>query len=261
MPDPVGEISGVQRRPSGISVGRMRVPLGVFGMVYESRPNVTIEAASLAIKSGNAAILRGGSEAIHSNLALAQVVQAALVEAGLPPEAVQLVATTDRAAVGRLIAMPEYVDVIIPRGGKGLIARISAEAKVPVIKHLDGNCYVYVDAEVDLEHGRARHRQRQDAEVQPLQCGRVAAGAPRRGGGFPAAHRRGLRGQGRRDALRPARQGDPCGGARRASWSMPPRPTGPRSTSRRSSASSSSIRSTKPSSASTATARTTPTRS
>ena len=139
MPDPVGEISGVKRRPSGISVGQMRVPLGVFGMIYESRPNVTIEAASLAIKSGNACILRGGSEAIHSNLALAQLVQAALAQAGLPPEAVQLVATTDRAAVGHLIAMPEYVDVIIPRGGKGLIARIAAEAKVPVIKHLDGN--------------------------------------------------------------------------------------------------------------------------
>ena len=151
MPDPVGEISAVQRRPSGISVGRMRVPLGVFGMIFESRPNVTIEAASLAIKSGNAAILRGGSEAIHSNLALAQRVQAALADAGLPPEAVQLVATTDRAAVGRLIAMPEFVDVIIPRGGKGLIERISREAKVPVIKHLDGNCHVYVDAEVDLE--------------------------------------------------------------------------------------------------------------
>ena len=151
MPDPVGEISAVQRRPSGISVGRMRVPLGVFGMIYESRPNVTIEAASLAIKSGNAAILRGGSEAIHSNLALAQLVQAALADAGLPPDAVQLIATTDRAAVGHLIAMPEFVDVIIPRGGKGLIARISAEAKVPVIKHLDGNCHIYVDAEVDLE--------------------------------------------------------------------------------------------------------------
>ena len=151
MPDPVGEISGVQRRPSGISVGRMRVPLGVFGMIYESRPNVTIEAASLAIKSGNAAILRGGSEALHSNLALAEVVQAALHEAGLPAEAVQLVATVDRAAVGHLIAMPEFVDVIIPRGGKGLIARISAEAKVPVIKHLDGNCHVYVDAEVDVD--------------------------------------------------------------------------------------------------------------
>jgi glutamate-5-semialdehyde dehydrogenase len=151
MPDPVGEIGNVKRQPSGISVGQMRVPLGVFGMIYESRPNVTIEAASLAIKSGNAAILRGGSEATHSNLALARLVQAALVEAGLPPEAVQLVSTTDRAAVGRLITMPEYVDVIIPRGGKGLIERISAESKVPVIKHLDGNCHVYVDAEVDLD--------------------------------------------------------------------------------------------------------------
>ncbi|MFN8865986.1 MAG: glutamate-5-semialdehyde dehydrogenase, partial [Pseudomonadota bacterium] len=150
MPDPVGEITEVTRRPSGMSVGRMRVPLGVFGMIYESRPNVTIEAASLAIKSGNACILRGGSEALHSNLALWRCVQAALAEAGLLPAAVQLVETTDRAAVGRLIAMPESVDVIIPRGGKSLIERISAEARVPVIKHLDGNCHVYVDAEVDL---------------------------------------------------------------------------------------------------------------
>ncbi len=151
MPDPVGEITGVKRRPSGISVGQMRVPLGVFGMVYESRPNVTIEAASLAIKSGNACILRGGSEALHSNLALWALVQAALVDAGLPADAVQLVQTTDRAAVGHLITMPEHVDVIIPRGGKGLIERISAQARVPVIKHLDGNCHVYVDAEVDLD--------------------------------------------------------------------------------------------------------------
>jgi len=151
MPDPIGEITGVKRRPSGISVGQMRVPLGVFGMIYESRPNVTIEAASLAIKSGNACILRGGSEALHSNLALWKLVQAALVEAGLPADAVQLVQTTDRAAVGRLIAMPEYVDVIIPRGGKGLIERISAEARVPVIKHLDGNCHTYVDDPCDLD--------------------------------------------------------------------------------------------------------------
>ena len=151
MPDPIGEITDLRQRPSGISVGRMRVPLGVFGMVYESRPNVTIEAASLAIKSGNACILRGGSEAIHSNLALWKLVQAALVEAGLPPDAVQLVQTTDRAAVGLLIASPEAVDVIIPRGGKGLIERISREARVPVIKHLDGNCHVYVDASADLE--------------------------------------------------------------------------------------------------------------
>ena len=151
MADPVGEITNLAQRPSGIRVGRMRVPLGVFGMIYESRPNVTIEAAALAIKSGNAAILRGGSEAIHSNLALWKLVQAALTEAGLPPDAVQLVQTTDRAAVGYLIASPEAVDVIIPRGGKGLIERVSREAKVPVIKHLDGNCHVYVDASADLE--------------------------------------------------------------------------------------------------------------
>ena len=150
MPDPVGEISNLKRRPSGIAVGQMRVPLGVFGMIYESRPNVTIEAASLAIKSGNACILRGGSEALQSNLALWRLVQAALVDAGLPPHGVQLVETTDRAAVGHLITMPESVDVIIPRGGKGLIERISRDARVPVIKHLDGNCHVYVDAQVDL---------------------------------------------------------------------------------------------------------------
>ena len=150
LPDPVGEITNVRRRPTGISVGQMRVPIGVFGMIYESRPNVTIEAASLAIKSGNACVLRGGSEAIHSNLALWKLVQAALAESGLPTNAVQLVQTTDRAAVGQLIAMPQYVDVIIPRGGKGLIERISAEAKVPVIKHLDGNCHTYVDEQVDL---------------------------------------------------------------------------------------------------------------
>lgn len=150
LPDPVGEITNVRRRPTGISVGQMRVPIGVFGMIYESRPNVTIEAASLAIKSGNACVLRGGSEAIHSNLALWKLVQAALAESNLPTNAVQLVQTTDRAAVGQLIAMPQFVDVIIPRGGKGLIERISASAKVPVIKHLDGNCHTYVDEVVDL---------------------------------------------------------------------------------------------------------------
>ena len=150
MPDPIGAITDLREQPSGIQVGRMRVPIGVFAMIYESRPNVTIEAASLAIKSGNACILRGGSEALQSNLALAALVQAALVEAGLPADAVQLVPTTDRAVVGHLIAAPEAVDVIIPRGGKGLIERISREAKVPVIKHLDGNCHVYVDAPADL---------------------------------------------------------------------------------------------------------------
>lgn len=150
MPDTIGEIVGMQQQPSGIRVGRMRVPIGVFGMIYESRPNVTIEAASLSIKSGNACILRGGSEAIDSNRALALLVQQALIEAGLPENAVQLVQTTDREAVGQLIAMPQYVDVIIPRGGKGLIERISAGAKVPVIKHLDGNCHTYVDDPCDI---------------------------------------------------------------------------------------------------------------
>ena len=151
MPDIIGSITGMTQQPSGIRVGQMRVPIGVFGMIYESRPNVTIEAASLAIKSGNACILRGGSEAIDSNKALAALVQLALAEAGLPIDAVQLVPTTDRAAVGELITMPQYVDVVIPRGGKGLIERISQDAKVPVIKHLDGNCHTYVDDPCDLD--------------------------------------------------------------------------------------------------------------
>ena len=150
MPDVIGEIIGMKQQPSGIRVGQMRVPIGVFGMIYESRPNVTIEAASLAIKSGNACILRGGSEAIESNKALAALVQTALVEAGLPADSVQLVPTTDREAVGQLITMPQFVDVIIPRGGKGLIERISRDAKVPVIKHLDGNCHVYIDDPCDI---------------------------------------------------------------------------------------------------------------
>ncbi len=150
MPDPIGAIVDLREQPSGIRVGRMRVPIGVFVMIYESRPNVTIEAASLAIKSGNACILRGGSEALASNVALGRVVQAALAEAGLPPDAVQLVETADRAAVGHLIASPESIDLVIPRGGKSLIERIAREAKVPVLKHLDGNCHVYVDADADL---------------------------------------------------------------------------------------------------------------
>ena len=151
MPDVIGEIIGMKQQPSGIRVGQMRVPIGVFGMIFESRPNVTIEAASLSIKSGNACVLRGGSEAIESNKALARLVQQALVESGLPADAVQLVQTTDREAVGHLIAMPQYVDVVIPRGGKGLIERISRDAKVPVIKHLDGNCHTYVDDPCDLD--------------------------------------------------------------------------------------------------------------
>ncbi len=167
MPDPIGEITDLKRQPSGIQVGRMRVPLGVFAMVYESRPNVTIEAASLAIKSGNAAILRGGSEALASNLALARLVERALASAGLPTEAVQVVATPDRSAVGCLLAMHEHVDVMIPRGGKSLIERVSAEAKMPVIKHLDGNCHVYVDAEVDLEMALAVTDNAKTQKVSP----------------------------------------------------------------------------------------------
>jgi len=149
LPDPIGAILDMSYRPSGIQVGKMRVPLGVIGIIYESRPNVTCEAASLCLKSGNAAILRGGSEAIHSNQAIATCIAEGLKAAGLPHEAVQVVETTDREAVGRLIAMPEYVDVIVPRGGKGLIERISNDARVPVIKHLDGICHVYIDAEAD----------------------------------------------------------------------------------------------------------------
>lgn len=151
LPDPIGEIDGMVYRPSGIQLGKMRVPLGVIGMIYESRPNVTIEAASLAIKSGNAIILRGGSEAYHSNQAIATCVQAGLATAGLPSEAVQVLQTTDRAAVDSLITMTEFVDVVIPRGGKGLIERITKSARVPVIKHLDGNCHTYVDATCNLD--------------------------------------------------------------------------------------------------------------
>ncbi|SHF46244.1 glutamate-5-semialdehyde dehydrogenase [Modicisalibacter ilicicola DSM 19980] len=155
LPDPVGEIDGLRSRPSGIQVGHMRVPLGVIGIIYESRPNVTVEAAGLCLKSGNACILRGGSEARDSNAAIAACIARGLAEAGLPAAAAQVVATTDRAAVGRLISMPEHVDVIIPRGGKSLIERISREARVPVIKHLDGVCHVYVDATADLDKALA----------------------------------------------------------------------------------------------------------
>ncbi len=151
LPDPVGEITDLNYRPSGIQVGKMRVPLGVIGIIYESRPNVTADAAGLCLKSGNAAILRGGSEAQHSNQAIAACIQFGLTAAGLPADAVQVIATTDRAAVGQLITMKQYVDVIVPRGGKSLIERISAEASVPVIKHLHGICHVYIDDRADVE--------------------------------------------------------------------------------------------------------------
>ena len=151
LPDPIGEIRDMHYVPSGIQVGKMRVPLGVIGIIYESRPNVTVEAASLCIKSGNATILRGGSEAIHSNQAIAQCLNEGLAVVGFPASAVQVVETTDRAAVGELITMPKYVDVIVPRGGKGLIERITRDASVPIIKHLDGVCHVYVDQAADAQ--------------------------------------------------------------------------------------------------------------
>ena len=151
LADPIGEITDMNYRPTGIQLGRMRVPLGVIGIIYESRPNVTADAAALCLKSGNATILRGGSEAIYSNQAIAACIKQGLAKAGLPETAVQVVETTDRAAVGQLITMPEYVDVIVPRGGKGLIERISNEARVPVIKHLDGICHVYIDSDADLD--------------------------------------------------------------------------------------------------------------
>lgn len=154
LPDPVGCITDLKYRPSGIQVGKMRVPLGVIGIIYESRPNVTVEAASLCMKSGNATILRGGSEAIHSNQAIAACIREGLMAAGLPETAVQVINTTDRAAVGELITMPEFVDVIVPRGGKGLIERISRDAKVAVIKHLDGICHVYIDQDADPEKAK-----------------------------------------------------------------------------------------------------------
>ena len=155
LPDPIGAVTDLQDRPSGIRLGKMRVPLGVVGIIYESRPNVTIDAASLCLKSGNATILRGGSEAIASNQAIAACISRGLQSVGLPENVVQVINTTDRAAVGELITMPEFVDVIVPRGGKGLIERISADARVPVIKHLDGNCHVYIDDEADSEKALA----------------------------------------------------------------------------------------------------------
>ena len=151
LSDPIGEISDLKFRPSGIQVGRMRVPLGVIGIIYEARPNVTADAAALCLKSGNASILRGGSEAIRCNRAIAALVQEGVASAGLPPHAVQVIETTDRAVVGHLITMREFVDVIVPRGGKGLIARLLAEARVPMIQHLDGNCHVYIDDDADAE--------------------------------------------------------------------------------------------------------------
>ena len=181
LPDPVGEVTDLAFRPSGIQVGRMRVPLGVVGIIYESRPNVTADAASLCLKSGNAAILRGGSESLESNRAIAACMHAGLRAAGLPERALQLVATPDRSAVGHLITMPEYVDVIVPRGGKGLIERISAEARIPVIKHLDGVCHVYIDDAADPEKAfvvALNAKTQRYGTCNTMETLLVAAGAP-----------------------------------------------------------------------------------
>ena len=167
LPDPIGAITDLSYRPSGIQVGKMRVPLGVIGIIYESRPNVTADAAALCVKSGNAAILRGGSEANHSNRAIASCIYQALEQAGLPRNSVQLVEKTDRDAVGKLVTMHRYVDVVVPRGGKGLIERVSTEARVPVIKHLDGICHVYIDGEADIEKAMRVAFNSKDA---PLRC-------------------------------------------------------------------------------------------
>jgi glutamate-5-semialdehyde dehydrogenase len=262
MADVIGEIIGMKQQPSGIRVGQMRVPIGVFGMIYESRPNVTIEAASLAIKSGNAAILRGGSEAIESNKALALLVSEALAEAGLPVEAVQLVQTTDREAVGQLIAMPEFVDVIIPRGGKGLIERISRDAKVPVIKHLDGNCHVYVDdtAEFDMalrivDNAKTQKYSPCNAAEGLLVSAAVAEDfLPEIAAIFAA---KGV--EMRCDPAAAPSCAPTAPPARRQRWSTPSSPTGPRNTSPRSSASRWWRAWTRPSPTSTAIRATTPT--
>ncbi len=186
--DPVGEITGLAYRPTGIQVGRMRVPLGVVAIIYEARPNVTADAAGLCLKAGNAAILRGGSEAIRSNQAVAACVREGLAGAGLPETAVQVIEITDRAAVGELITMKDYVDIIVPRGGKGLIERISGEARIPVLKHLDGVCHVYIDERRRPREGDPRRRQRQDPALRHLQHHGDAAGAPghRPAGAAPA---------------------------------------------------------------------------
>ncbi len=193
LPDPVGAVTDLLPMPSGIRVGRMRVPLGVIGIIYESRPNVTADAAGLCLKSGNACLLRGGSEALHSNQAIADCIIEGLDEAGLPRAAVQVVGTTDRAAVGAMITMDDYVDVLVPRGGKGLIARIMQEATVPMIKHLDGICHCYVDAEADLAMAERVGGQCQDAALWNLQYARDAFARRRHRRGVIAATENNIR--------------------------------------------------------------------
>ena len=210
LPDPVGEIGELRMRPSGLQVGRMRVPLGVIGIIYESRPNVTADAAGLCLKSGNATILRGGSEALASNLAIAGCIHEGLAAAGLPRDAVQVVETSDRAAVGMLIAMDAHVDVIVPRGGRGLIERLGREARVPIIKHLDGNCHVFIDDRADPDMALTVRGQREDLPLRDLRGDGDAAGRARhRPPGAPGPGGA-ARGRGGGD---PRLRGDPGAGA------------------------------------------------
>ena len=185
LTDPIGETVTSSRRPNGLEVSQVRVPLGVIFMIYESRPNVTVDAAALCVKSGNAVILRGGKEAIHTNRTLHRILADELMACGLPSQAVQFVSTIDRAAVGELLGMPEYIDLAIPRGGESLIRRVVAEAKMPVLKHYAGNCHVYIDARCDLEHGGEDHRQRQGPAPRRLQRRRDAPGPSRDRAGLP----------------------------------------------------------------------------
>lgn len=256
LPDPIGSVTATTVRPNGMRVAQMRVPLGVIGIIYESRPNVTIDAAALCLKSGNAAILRGGSEALHSNVALGRIVQLGLAAAGLPQDAVQVVATADRAAVGKLITMTEHIDVIVPRGGKGLIARLAQEARVPLIKHLDGNCHIYIDAAADPDKAHAiafnakTYRYGICGAMETLLVDAVAAVSilPRLAAAL-TEHGVELRGCPRTLALLPPTP------------RRPPTKTGAPNTWARSWQSASSIRSTTPSSTSHAGAPATPTRS
>ena len=252
LPDPIGAIRDMRYMPSGIQVGKMRVPLGVVGIIYESRPNVTIDAASLCLKSGNATILRGGSEAIHSNQAIARCIQLGLAEAGLPAAAVQVVDTTDRAAVGALISMPDYVDVIVPRGGKGLIERISRDARVPVIKHLDGICHVYVDVAADVDKAI---RIADNAKTQRFApCNTMETLLVHQGIAEQVLPPLAAIYRDKGVELRAARARAPCSATK--CW-RPAKRTGPPSTTRRSCRSACSTRWTRPSNTSIVTARST----
>ena len=256
LPEPIGEIISSSIRPNGLEVQKVRVPLGVIFFIYESRPNVTADAAALCVKSGNAVILRGGKEAAHSNAAIAEILAEAAAEAGLPADAVQLVATADRAAVGHLLRMPQYIDLAIPRGGESLIRRVSEEARMPVIKHFAGNCHVYLDRSADPDMAERIVDQRQVPADGRLQRGRIAGGARRGGRGALPRDRPALLGPRHRS---PRRRADHANCCRRPS--RPPKTIMRPSISARSSPSRWSTRSTRRSSTSTATARSTPRRS